>query len=146
MRRVILVAHEDNRKQMIDWLKSRRQDFSAIDFFVPQSTGAEIVLKARMPVKFLPGPPEADEVVRKLIEDGCIDMVILLWNWQFPHPCPVDIDALLRLAFIQNVPIALNPLTAENHIDSLLQGREKIRMRSGTGAKAMRQQSERKTA
>lgn len=146
MRRVILVAHRDNSKQMIDWLKSRRRDFSAIDFFVPQSPGAEIVLKARMPVKFLPGPPEADEVVRKLIEDGCIDMMILLWNWQFPHPYPLDVDALLRLAFIHNVPIALNLLTAENNIDSLLKGREKILRRSGTGAKARRQQSERKTA
>jgi methylglyoxal synthase len=146
MRRVILVAHEDNRKPMIDWLKARRQDFSAIDFFVPQPTGAEIVLKARMPVKFLPGPPEADEVVRKMIEDDFIDMVILLWNWQSPHTCPLDVDALLRLAFIHNVPIALNPLAAENRIDSLLKGREKIRMRSGTGARARRRQSERKTA
>jgi methylglyoxal synthase len=146
MRRLILVAHEDNRKQMIDWLTSRRQDFFAIDFFVPQPTGAEIVLKARMPVKFLPGPPEADEVVRKLIEDGCIDMVVFLWNWQLPHPYPLDVDALLRLALIHDIPIALNPLTAENHIDSLLKGREKIRKRSRTGAGARRQQSERKTA
>lgn len=146
MRRVILVAHEDNRKQMIGWLKSRRRDFSAIDFFVPQPTGAEIVLKARMPVKFLPGPPEADEVVRKMIEDGFIDMVILLWNWQFPHPYPLDVDALLRLAFARNIPIALNPLTAENHLDSLLKGRETIRKRSGTGVGAKRQQGERKSA
>ncbi len=146
MRRVILVAHEDNRKQMIGWLTARRQDFSAIDFFVSQSTGAEIVLNARMPVKFLPGPPEADEVVRKLIEDGFIDVVILLWNWQFPHPCPLDVDGLLRLAFIHNVPIALNLQAAENHFDSLLTGREKMRKRSGTGAGAKRQQREWKTA
>ena len=146
MQRVILVAHEDNRIRMIHWLTSRRRDYSAIDFFVPQPTGAEIVLKARMPVKFLPGPPEADEVVRKLIEDGCIDMVILLWNWQFPHPYPLDVDALLRLGFIHNLPIALNLLTAENYIDSLLKGREKIRKRSGTGAGARRQPGIRKTA
>ena len=117
-----------------------------MDFFVSQPTGAEIVVKARMPVKFLPGPPEADEVVRKLIEDGRIDMVILLWNWQFPHPCPLDVDALPRLAFIHDIPIALNLLTAENHIDSLLKGRGKIRKRSGTGAGARRQQGERKSA
>ena len=146
MRRVILIAHEDNRKPMIHWLTARRQDFSAIDFFVSQPTGEEIVLKAHMPVKFLPDPPEADEVVRRLIEDGCIDMVILLWNWQFPHPCTLDVDALLRVAFVHNIPIALNPLTAENHIDSLLKGRETIRKRSGMGARARRQQSERKTA
>jgi methylglyoxal synthase len=146
MRRVILVAHEDNGKQMIKWLTARRQDFSAIDFFVPQLTGAEIVLKARMPVKFLPGPPEADEVVKKLIEDGCVDMVILLWNWQFPHPCPLDVDALLRLAFVHDIPIALNPLTAEKYFDSLLKGREKVRKRSRTVSGARRQQSERKTA
>lgn len=146
MRRVILVAHEDNEKLMIGWLKARRRDFSDIDFFVPQPTGAEILLKARMPVKFLPGPPEADEVVRKLIEDGCIDMVILLWNWQLPHPYPLDVDALLRLALIHDIPIALNPLTAENDIDSLLKGRGKIRKGSRTGARARRQQRERKIA
>lgn len=146
MGRVILIAHEDNRKPMIDWLTARRQEFSAVDFFVSQPTGREIVLKARMPVKFLPDPPEADEVVRKLIEDGYIDMVVLLWNWQSPHPYPLDVDALLRLAIVHKIPIALNPLTAVNHIDSLLKGREKIRMRSGTGAKARRQPSERKTA
>ena len=146
MRRVILVAHEDNRKQMINWLTARRQDFSDIHFFVSQPTGAEIVLKARMPVKFLPGPPETDEEVRKLIEDGCIDMVILLWNWQFPHPCPLDVDALLRLALVHDIPIALNPLTAESYFDSLLRRRGKVRKRSGTGTRTRRQRSERKTA
>lgn len=146
MRRVILVAHDDNRKLMIDWLTSRRQEFSEMDFFVPQPTGAEIVLKARMPVKFLPAPPETDEVVRKLIEDGCIEMVILLWNWQSPHPCPLDVDALLRLALVHDVPIALNPLTAESYFHSLLKGREKVRKRSGMGAGPGRRRSERKTA
>lgn len=55
MRRVILVAHEDYGKQMVDWLKARKRDYSDFDFFASQSTGAEIVMKARMPVKFLPG-------------------------------------------------------------------------------------------
>ena len=40
---------------MIGWLTARRNDYSAIDFFVPHPTGAEIVVKARLPVKFLPG-------------------------------------------------------------------------------------------
>ena len=146
MQQVILVAHEDNERQMIGWLKARKRDFSDIDFFASQSTGAEIVMKARMPVKFLPGPPEGDEVARKLIEDGCIDMVILLWNWQSPHAYPLDVDALLRLAIVHNIPIALNPLTAENHLVSLLAGKETIRKRSMAGAGARRQKSERKTA
>ncbi len=151
MRRVILVAHEDNRKQMIRWLSSRRRDFSAIDFFVSQPTGAEIVLKARMPVKFLPGPPETDEVARKLIEDGFIDMVILLWNWQFPQPCPLDVDALLRLAIVHNIPVALDPLTAENHLDSVLKvmkksGRKKNGRKSRAGAGTGREQGKRETA
>jgi methylglyoxal synthase len=146
MRQVILVAHEDSRKQMIGLLTSRRQDFSAVDFFVPQPTGAEIVLKARMPVKFLPGPPEADEVVRKLIEDDFIDMVILLWNWQLPHPYPLDVDALLRLAIVHNIPIALNPLAAENHLYSLLRGTKRIGRKSRAGAGAGREQRKRRTA
>ena len=61
MRRVMLVSHNDTMKQMVEWLTVRGRDFSAMDFFVTQSTGAEVVMKARMPVKFLPGPPEADE-------------------------------------------------------------------------------------
>jgi methylglyoxal synthase len=146
MRRVILVAHEDYGKQMVDWLKARKRDYSDIDFFASQSTGAEIVMKARMPVKFLPGPPVGDEVVRKLIEDGCIDMVILLWNWQFPEPCPLDVDALLRHAFVHAIPIALNPLTADKYIDSVLKRREKVRKRSRTGAEAGLRQKVRKTA
>jgi methylglyoxal synthase len=139
MRQVILVAHEDSRKPMLDWLTSRRQDFSAIDIFVPQPTGAEIVLKARLPVKFLPGPPEADDVVRRMIEDDFIDTVILLWNWQFPHACPLDVDELLRLAFIHDVPIALNLAAAEHQIDALLMGRDTVRKRSGMAAGARRQ-------
>jgi len=31
-----------------------------------------------MPVKFLPGPPDADEVVRKMIEADFLDGAILL--------------------------------------------------------------------
>ena len=146
MRRVLLVAHEDNERQMIHWLKARKRDFSDIDFFASRSFGAEIVMKARMPVKFLPGPPEGDEVARKLIEDGCIDMVILLWNWHFPKPCPLDVDTLLRLAFVHDIPIALNPLTVEEYFDSLLKRREKVRGRSGTCAGAGLRQKVRKTA
>ena len=62
-----------------------------------------------------------------------------------------NVDALLRLAIVHNIPVALDPLTAENHLDSVLKvmkksGRKKNERKSRAGAGTGREQGKRETA
>ena len=134
MRRVILIAHDDCKDRMIEWLSSRRKDFSVVDLLVTPSTGADIASKAGVRVKYLPGPPLGDEVVRRLIEDGCVDLVLLFWYWRSPHRYELDVDGVLRLAFRCDVPVALHPWTADFLFTTLMKGRDKIRKESAIGS------------
>ena len=133
MRRVILIAHDDSKDRMIEWLTSRRRDFSTVDLLVTHSTGADIASRTNVQVKFLPDPPLGDEVARRLIVDGCIDLVLFFWNWQSPHSYDLDVDELLRLACIRDVPIALHPWTADYFFTAHLKGRRKARKGSAAG-------------
>jgi methylglyoxal synthase len=110
-----------------EWLSSRRRDFFAVDLLVTHSTGADIASKAGVPVKFLPAPPLGDEVARRRIEDGCVDLVLVFWYWQSPRRYELDVDGVLRLAFRCDVPVVLHPWTADFFFTTLLKGMDKIR-------------------
>lgn len=121
MRRMILVAHDTKKKDMVEWVRSRRQELSCVALFATRPTGEEIRSKTGMRVNLLPdGSLGGDEVVAGMIEEGLVELVVFLWDSRAPQPREIDVDRLVRLAYDHDVPTALNPWTADYFLSSSL--------------------------
>ncbi len=121
MRRLALIAHDARKRDMIEWVRFNREVLARCELFATQSTGKEIAGETGLPVALLlHGPHGGDAQVGAMIAEGKIDLVIFLWDPLSPQPHDVDVNALLRLAVLHDVPTACNRRTADFLISSPL--------------------------
>jgi methylglyoxal synthase len=121
MQRVVLVAHDNRRDELIEWIRSRRRELAAVELFADMSTARQISSWTGLPVE--PLPEEFDQalgVSGKQIEDGEVDLVLL-----FRKPCPESthrdaVGSLLNLAEYHGVPVALSPWASDFFLSSLV--------------------------
>jgi len=68
------------------------------------------------------GPLGGDQQIGALIAEGGIDALVFFVDPLSPHPHDVDVKALMRLAAVYDLPMALNPATAELLIGAITRG------------------------
>jgi methylglyoxal synthase len=120
MPRIVVITHDAKKKDLVEWLASRRNELSSVELFATRATGEEILVKTGMQAYPLPdGPDGGDELVTRMVEEGLVDLVIFFWDPRSPQPHDVDVDRLLRLAYVYEVPTALNPWSADFFLSSL---------------------------
>lgn len=120
-KRIVLVAHDNKKKDLLEWALFNKDILSKHELFATGSTGRIMVQALDMPVNcFKSGPLGGDQQIGASIAEGKIDMVIFFWDPLEPHPHDVDVKALLRIAAVYNIPIACNRSSADFMISSHL--------------------------
>ncbi len=130
-KRIALVAHDNRKQDLIDWLKYNRQSFKNMDLFCTGTTGmlVEEALKNSETrqleesitiTKLKSGPLGGDQQLGALIAEGKINMMVFFWDPMQPQAHDVDVKALLRITVLYNIPTACNRSTADFLISSLL--------------------------
>lgn len=121
MQRIVLIAHDAKKTDIIEWSRFNREALISKELFATRSTGEEIIGKVGLPVKLLRhGPEGGDAQVGAMIAEGKVDLLIFFWDPLSPHPHDVDVKALLRLAVLHDIPTACNHRTADFLISSPL--------------------------
>jgi len=130
-KRVALVAHDNRKKDLIEWVEwnwSALLDHQLIctgttGSLVEQALAKKLGKESEKKIavrKLKSGPLGGDQQLGALIADGEIDVLIFLWDPMEPQPHDVDVKALLRIAVLYNVPTACNRSTADFMISSNL--------------------------
>ena len=126
MRRIILIAHESRRKDLMEWVRSRRTDLSTLALVTDGGTGLDIASRTGLPVDPLPeGNGDAIAAAGKMIEEGLADLLVFFWKPAVPDCSGEDAEGLLRLADLHELPTALNPWTADFFLSSMRRGARK---------------------
>ena len=131
MKTIALVAHDNRKKDLIEWVEYNYKHLLPHKLICTGTTGklVEDALHkclqegeelAEDIVKLRSGPLGGDQQLGALITEGKVDMAIFLWDPMQPQPHDVDIKALLRLAVLYNIPVACNRSTADFIITSSL--------------------------
>ena len=113
-KRIALVAHDNKKKELIEWAVYNKTALGRHSLFATGTTGKmlEIALGQQV-TKYLSGPLGGDQQVGGRIAEGKIDVLVFFWDPMEAQPHDPDIKALLRLGVVWNIPIACDRATAD---------------------------------
>ncbi len=118
-----LIAHESKRKLMQNFCIAYRGSLSKHSLFATGTTGRLIEEVTNLSVhKYLAGNLGGEQQIGAQIEHNAIDLMIFLRDPQAPDLHRPDVNYIVRLCDIHNIPLATNLATAELLIKSLDRG------------------------
>ena len=128
-KKVALVAHDNKKRDLVEWAKYNRDLLAHHKVFATGTTGRILELELGFEVvKLQSGPLGGDQQVGARIAGGEIDFLIFFWDPLEPQPHDPDVKALLRMAVVWNIPIACNRASADFMISSPLMDGEYDRL------------------
>jgi methylglyoxal synthase len=121
VKRIALVAHDNKKKDLIEWAYYNRTVLSQHELIATGTTGKLLEEKLERPVKrLLSGPLGGDQQIGAMVADEKLDMMVFFWDPMEAQPHDSDVKALLRLAVAWNILMACNRATADFILTSVL--------------------------
>ena len=120
---VALLAHDNKKKLMENLCVAYRHILSKHKLFATGTTGQIIEQAINLPVhKYLAGHLGGEQQMGSHIAHNDIDLVIFLRDPQHNKQYEPDINSVLRLCDVHNIPLASNLATAEALLQALDRG------------------------
>lgn len=120
-KQIALVAHDNKKRDLLEWATFNRRLLARHELWATGTTGKMLELELRVPVhKLQSGPLGGDQQIGAKISEQAIDLLIFFWDPLAPHPHDPDVQALLRIAVVWNIPAACNRASADLMISSPL--------------------------
>jgi methylglyoxal synthase len=114
-----IIAHDGKKADMVAWATFNRGTLSRYNLVATGTTGKLLQEKVGLKVERLAsGPYGGDAQIAARVVEGSIDCVFFFVDPLDKHPHDPDIQALLRVCNVHNVPIATNIATADLIISS----------------------------
>jgi methylglyoxal synthase len=121
VKNVALVAHDNKKKDIVEWCDFNKGTLSRCCLWGTGTTGKRIIDKTDLQVNLLKsGPYGGDMELGAMIANGRLDILIFFWDPLESQPHDVDVKAVLRMAVLYNIPTACNRATADMIISSPL--------------------------
>jgi methylglyoxal synthase len=128
-KKIALVAHDNKKRDMVEWAKFNRDLLAHHQIFATGTTGKVLEKEPGFKItKLKSGPLGGDQQIGAKIVEGKIDFLIFFWDPLEPQPHDPDVKALLRMAVVWNIPIANNRASADFMISSPLMDGEYDRL------------------
>lgn len=124
-KQIALVAHDNCKKDLIEWVKKHKEALSTHFLYATGTTGMLISKETGLPVRtFLSGPLGGDQQIGSRIIENEINVLIFFWDPLEAQPHDPDVRALLRIAVLYDIPVATNQASADFMFSSPLMGQE----------------------
>lgn len=109
-----LISHDGKKADMVAFVLANQEVLGRYNLVATNTTGGMIAEKTALPVtRMLSGPVGGDAQIAAQIAEGKIEAVFFFVDPLGKHPHDPDIQSLLRICNVHNVPLATNAATAE---------------------------------
>lgn len=113
MKTIALIAHDKKKDEMIDFVNNHQDLLGKYHLVATRTTGTLIKEQFGLDVEtMMSGPLGGDQQIGALIATEKVDFVIFLRDPLTSQPHEPDINALLRICDVHNIPLATNRKSA----------------------------------
>ena len=118
---IAIIAHDGKKPEMVAIVKDHIDLFKQkkIDLIATGTTGSHLENAGLQVNKMASGPIGGDAQIASMIVEGKVDMVIFFRDPLGKHPHEVDVNMLMRLCDVYNIPLATNHAAAMRFIQTL---------------------------
>jgi methylglyoxal synthase len=113
-RTLALIAHDRMKDDLVAFCERHRDVLQHFELIATGTTGGRIHDATGLPVhRYQSGPMGGDAQIAARVAVGEVEAMIFLVDPLYAHPHEPDIQGLLRVCNVHNVPLATNLATAE---------------------------------
>jgi len=116
-----MIAHDGKKDDIVRFARDHQTVLKRFEIIATGTTGERIQHATGLPVRrMLSGPFGGDAQIAAQAAEGHVAGVIFLVDPLYAHPHEPDIQGLLRVCNVYNVPVATNESSAEFVLTGLL--------------------------
>ena len=110
--RLALIAHDGKKPEMVSFVLGHKKFLDNCLLFATGTTGKHIEEEGIKVTKLMSGPLGGDAQIGAMVATGELDLVVFFRDPLDKHPHEPDVQMLMRLCDVHNVPLATNPKAA----------------------------------
>lgn len=112
--KIAFIAHDGKKDQLVEFVTAYESILSKHTLCATRATGRRIIKATRLQVEeLMSGPLGGDQQIGAMIISGVLDLVVFFRDPLTVQPHGSDINALLRLCDVYNIPLATNVASAD---------------------------------
>ena len=117
---IALIAHDGKKPEMVSFALRHKELLRDSLIYATSTTGG-LLSDAGFNVKsVLSGPKGGDAQIAALVATGKIDLVFFFRDPLDKHPHEPDVQMLMRLCDVHNIPLATNPAAASLFLKAIV--------------------------
>lgn len=109
---IALIAHDGRKAEMVAFVKDYFDILKNINLVATGTTGMHIEKTGLTVTRKLSGPAGGDAQIAAMAAEGLLTAIIFFRDPLGKHPHEPDVQMLLRICDVHDVPLATNPATA----------------------------------
>jgi methylglyoxal synthase len=111
---IALIAHDEKKDDLVVFVRKHQEELERCHLVATLTTGTLLREAVGLHVDtVVSGPQGGDLQIGARIVDGFVDAVIFFRDPLTAHPHDPDIQAVLKVCDVHDVPLATNPASAD---------------------------------
>jgi len=120
--KVALIAHDKKKDNLVTFVKVNEELFKTFELISTGTTGIKIMENTNLNIQRVhSGPLGGDQEIGALIPNGNIDGIFFFRDPLTAQPHEPDVNALLRLCDVYDIPVATNIKSANAILNYLIE-------------------------
>ena len=118
---IAIIAHDGKKADMVQFLNKNKNILNrdTINIIATGTTGGKAESVGIKVKKMLSGPQGGDAQIAARVAEGKTKMVLFFKDPLSSHPHESDVNMLIRVCDVHNVPLATNEATAQLLLDAI---------------------------